>query len=363
MRVLIIESDLAFAATLRQALEARGVEVDTTADGKRGVELAHAKPPAAVVLAVELGDRLTGGFTWCNKFKRDDALKAIPLLLTSSLATEQTFEQHRKLKTRADDYLLKPFGPRDLLDRLDPYLPRPPAPADGDGTVDLVGELLAGLDDERPAVNAAVSPESDDDARDGLLDTDPEEDDEGYLLDAEPTSDSIGDEPAEDPDDDVDPASAGEEGEDDFDILAADLVDELEFASAGPDAALTAALSSEPPRADNPWSDATPSPSVESGAGRLTELETRLATLAAELEASRKEAADLRAQLGAAHTDLAMTKGEAIALQERVSSLEADLADGKDREAVLSRKLELDEALRTDLRAALTSALSRLDDA
>lgn len=363
MRVLIIESDLAFAATLRQALEARGVEVDTTADGKRGVELAQSKAPNAVVLAVELGDRLTGGFTWCNKFKRDDALKAIPLLLTSSLATEQTFEQHRKLKTRADDYMLKPFGPRDLLERLDPYLPRPPAPADGDGTVDLVGELLAGLDDERPAVNAAVSPESDDDARDGLLDTDPE-DDEGYLLDAEPSSDATEGEPAANAgvDADAEPAEVGG-GEEDFDILAADLVDELEFASAGPDAALTAALSTEPPRADNPWSDATPSPSVESGAGRLTELETRLATLAAELEASRKEATDLRAQLGAAHTELAMTKGEAIALQERVSSLEADLADGKDREAVLSRKLELDEALRADLRAAFTSALARLDDA
>jgi len=415
MRVLIIESDLAFAATLRQALEARGVEVETTADGKRGVELAHAKAPAAVVLAVELGDRLTGGFTWCNKFKRDDGLKSIPLLLTSSLATQQTFEQHRKLKTRADDYLLKPFGPRDLLERLEPYLPKPPAPADGDGTVDLVGELLAGLDDDAPTVNVAVPPAAMGDGE--ILDVDPEPKDEGPLQasdglegdeirldagafanglhegDAATGTDLDGDvgaafdaDPAGDAGVAVEDDPVGEEGitldtasttgaeedagvsdddasidvEDDFDILAADLVDELEFASAGPDAALQAALSAGP-AADNPWPDATPSPGAGSGDGRSAELETRLATLTADLEASRKGADELRAQLGAAHTELAMSKGEAIALQERLSALEAELADQKDRGDLLARRVELEEAARAELRAVLTSALARLD--
>ncbi|HEY0840756.1 MAG TPA: response regulator [Vulgatibacter sp.] len=159
MKVLIIESDLAFATTLQQALEARGVEVETTADGKRGMELAQTSPTAAVVLAVELGDRLTGGFNWCNKFKRDDELKSIPLLLTSSLATQQTFEQHAQLKTRADGYLLKPFGPDDHIDLLEPWLP----PADGpsmtdDGIVDLAGELLDGLDEDQQEVPLAVTP-------------------------------------------------------------------------------------------------------------------------------------------------------------------------------------------------------------
>ncbi|HWV37743.1 MAG TPA: response regulator [Vulgatibacter sp.] len=385
MRVLIIESDLAFASTLRQALEARGVEVETTADGKRGVELAHEKRPAAVVLAVELGDRLTGGFTWCNKFKRDESLKTIPLLLTSSLATEQTFDQHRKLKTRADDYLLKPFGPRDLLDRLEPYLPRPPAPADGDGTVDLVGELLAGLDDDAPTVNGAVRPAAMGDGE--ILDVDPDSnddrtletgdglDDDESVFDAAASSED-GVDPDADPADeagitlDADPnaeetAGVSDDGssidvEDDFDILAADLVDELEFASAGPDAALAAALSAGPVT-DNPWPDATPSPGIGFGAGRLAELETRLATLAAELEASRKGADELRAQLGVAHTDLAMSKGEAIALQERLSSLEAELADQKDRGELLARRLELEESARAELRAALANALARLD--
>lgn len=420
MRVLIIESDLAFAATLRQALEARGVEVETTADGKRGVELAHAKTPAAVVLAVELGDRLTGGFTWCNKFKRDEGLKSIPLLLTSSLATQQTFEQHRKLKTRADDYLLKPFGPRDLLERLEPYLPRPPAPADGDGTVDLVGELLAGLDDDAHTVNVAVPPaamgdgeildvdrederpveasdgledvadrldaSTEDGLRNGLAaatgtDLDGEQSaDSGAALDADPAGDAgvaheDDDQAGEggltlnaDPSTGADSSSLDDDAEDssidvedDFDILAADLVDELEFASAGPDAALQAALSAGP-ASDNPWPDATPSPGAGSGDGRLAELETRLATLAADLEASRKGADELRTQLGAAHTELAMSKGEAIALQERLSALEAELADQKDRGDLLARRLELEESARADLRAMLTSALARLDD-
>lgn len=157
MRVLIIESDAAFASTLRQALEARGVEVRITSDGKDAIELARGEPPVAIVLSVELGDRLTGGFAWCNRFKRDPELRSIPLLLTSSLATEETFEQHRKLKTRADDYLLKPYGPRELLDWLEPYLPRPPAPDEDQAPIDLARELLDGLDDE-PFIIGSRSP-------------------------------------------------------------------------------------------------------------------------------------------------------------------------------------------------------------
>ncbi len=160
MRVLIIESDVSFASTLRQALEARGVEVATTSDGKKGMELAKAHTPAAIVLAVELGDRLTGGFSWCNKFKRDAELRSIPLVLTSSLATAETFEEHRKLKTRADDYLLKPFGPRALVELLGPYFPQPPAPEDDGATFDLAEELLKGFDDEAaPGASAAAAVE------------------------------------------------------------------------------------------------------------------------------------------------------------------------------------------------------------
>lgn len=115
MKVLIIESDSSFASTLVHALEARGLDVTTADDGDEGFELAKAQPPAAIVLSVELGERRTGGFSLCNKLRRDEALKGLPLVLMSSLASEETLTQHSKLKTRADHYLQKPFTPEELL--------------------------------------------------------------------------------------------------------------------------------------------------------------------------------------------------------------------------------------------------------
>ena len=108
--VLLIENDPTFAQAMSAALELRGFGVRTSPDGKEGVELARALHPDCVVLCVELPG--LSGYSWCNRLKKDDALKRIPLVITSSEATPETFEQHRKLKTRAEDYLLKPFPPR-----------------------------------------------------------------------------------------------------------------------------------------------------------------------------------------------------------------------------------------------------------
>ncbi len=107
--VLLIESDSSFARDMSAALESRGFGVRTSSEGKEGVELARALRPDCVVLCVELPG--LSGYSWCNRLKKDDALKSIPLVITSSEATPETFEQHRKLKTRAEDYLIKPFLP------------------------------------------------------------------------------------------------------------------------------------------------------------------------------------------------------------------------------------------------------------
>lgn len=123
MKVLIIESDRAFAESAADAIRARGAKAVVTDDGQVGMDLAKVDPPSAVILSVELGDRLNGGFSWCNRIKKDEDLKGIPLVLISSLSSEETFEQHRRLKTRADGYLLKPFSPEVLVETLQGLVP------------------------------------------------------------------------------------------------------------------------------------------------------------------------------------------------------------------------------------------------
>src|SRR5512137_125011 len=128
--VLLIESDSTFARAMSSALESRGYGVRTSPDGKEGVELARALRPDCVVLCVELPG--LSGYSWCNRLKKDEALKAIPLVITSSEATPETFEQHRKLKTRAEDYLIKPFPPATLVERVGALIGMPAAPAAGE---------------------------------------------------------------------------------------------------------------------------------------------------------------------------------------------------------------------------------------
>jgi CheY-like chemotaxis protein len=114
--ILIIENDAAFAEEMSGALDAMGYRVRTTGDGKDGLEIARDLRPDAIVLCVEL-PRLSG-YSICNKLKKDEALRAIPLILTSSEATHEVFEEHRKLKVRAEDYLIKPYVSATLLERL-----------------------------------------------------------------------------------------------------------------------------------------------------------------------------------------------------------------------------------------------------
>ena len=100
-----------------QACSDRGLGFRQLADGNEALAYAKENRPSIMVLNVELPK--VSGYTVCNKVKKDTGLKAVPLILTSSQATTDIFEQHKKLKTRAEEYLLKPYSSDDLLARID----------------------------------------------------------------------------------------------------------------------------------------------------------------------------------------------------------------------------------------------------
>ncbi|HET6438836.1 MAG TPA: response regulator [Anaeromyxobacter sp.] len=133
-KILVIENDSAFAGQLSEALEASGFDVRVAAEGKAGMDLAREWGPDGIVLCVELPGM--SGYLVCQKLRKDDVTKAIPLLLTSAEATADTFEKHKALKVHADGYLLKPYTPLALLEKLAaagvpsaPASPGGPAPA------------------------------------------------------------------------------------------------------------------------------------------------------------------------------------------------------------------------------------------
>lgn len=116
-RVLVFESDSEFSQTLISGLSAYGCELKVVADGEEGIALAASDAPDLILLTIEL-PRMNG-FSVCNKLKRNKDLKSVPLVLLSSEATEETFEQHKRLRTRADAYIHKPVTVDELVNRLD----------------------------------------------------------------------------------------------------------------------------------------------------------------------------------------------------------------------------------------------------
>src|SRR5262245_21650897 len=114
-RILVFESDVAFAQEVRSQFERLGAVVDVANDGPEGLDLAEVHRPDLILLSIELPGM--NGFLVCKKIKKQDNLQAVPLLILSSEATEDVFEQHKKLRTRADDYIHKPIAFTDLLER------------------------------------------------------------------------------------------------------------------------------------------------------------------------------------------------------------------------------------------------------
>ena len=149
-RILLIDSDESFAQGLAAAANAGGFKALTATNSEQGMALAHQQNPDLIVVCVEA--QPTNGYMLCTRLKKDDRLNAIPVILTSANATPDSFEKHKKLKTRADDYLIKPFVPEAMLQKAAELLGLP-ALEDGDagGRSDDeslgLGDLVEGEDE------------------------------------------------------------------------------------------------------------------------------------------------------------------------------------------------------------------------
>ena len=103
---LAIEPDTDTANQIRRLLEPKGFRVESIPNGDDAMEWGRDNKPAVIILSVE---PRKVGYAISNKLRRSPSLREVPLVLISSEETLATFEQHKKLKSRADEYLLKPL--------------------------------------------------------------------------------------------------------------------------------------------------------------------------------------------------------------------------------------------------------------
>jgi CheY-like chemotaxis protein len=118
--LLCIEPDSDTVAEIRNALSPYGFGVESIPNGEEAIEWGRSNPVSLILLCVE---PRKVGYAICNKLKRSPSLREIPLILISSEETQATFEQHRKLKAHADEYLLKPLDITELLAKVNRLVP------------------------------------------------------------------------------------------------------------------------------------------------------------------------------------------------------------------------------------------------
>jgi DNA-binding response OmpR family regulator len=111
-KILIIEDDRAVQRALKRLFESEGYSVDIKADGKSAVETFRAAAPAAIVLDLRLP--AMSGKDVCREIKRENP--ALPIIVLS--AASDVSDKVLLLELGADDYVTKPFSPKELLARV-----------------------------------------------------------------------------------------------------------------------------------------------------------------------------------------------------------------------------------------------------
>src|SRR6185436_1920518 len=109
--VLIVDGDPQLRELLTMAFKGSGYDVLPARNGDEAVEIALRKPPDLIVLDTGLSRR--SGYEVCGLLRSSLLDPEVPVLLTSS---DSALDSRVKgLSAGADDYLLKPFSPQEIL--------------------------------------------------------------------------------------------------------------------------------------------------------------------------------------------------------------------------------------------------------
>lgn len=117
--ILIIEDNAQNLYLMRYLLEQNGFSVVAAQDGRRGIELACASPPLAILLDIQLP--LMDGYAVARELRKCETLKCIPIIAVTSYAMPG--DREKALEAGATDYIEKPIDPDTFVGRLRRHIP------------------------------------------------------------------------------------------------------------------------------------------------------------------------------------------------------------------------------------------------
>jgi DNA-binding response OmpR family regulator len=118
--IVVVEDEQAIQDVIAYNLRREGYEVLLTGHGNEGLALIQSKRPALVILDLMLPG--IDGLSICQQLRADPKTRSIPLMILS--AKEEESDIVIGLSLGADDYLAKPFSPREMLARVKALLRR-----------------------------------------------------------------------------------------------------------------------------------------------------------------------------------------------------------------------------------------------
>lgn len=119
-RILVVDDEADAVELVAFNLRQAGYSVTTAADGAEALQKARAQPPDLIVLDLMLPE--ISGLEVCKTLRRDPAFSRIPIIMLTARAAE--LDRVLGLELGADDYVTKPFSPRELVLRIQKLLDR-----------------------------------------------------------------------------------------------------------------------------------------------------------------------------------------------------------------------------------------------
>lgn len=138
-RILLIEDDTSLTELVKYNLEKEDYEVTAIEDGEEGLIIAEDLTPDLVLLDWMLPN--LSGIEICRRLRRNESTRNIPIIMLTARTEEG--DRVRGLDTGADDYITKPFSPKELTARIKAVLRRI-RPGLSGKTIEYAGIVLDG---------------------------------------------------------------------------------------------------------------------------------------------------------------------------------------------------------------------------
>ena len=119
-KILLVEDDANLAELIRYNFAAEGFDITHTSDGDDALLLVHEDRPDLVLLDWMVEG--ASGIEVCRRLRRATETASLPIIMLTARADEG--DRVRGLETGADDYVTKPFSPRELVARVRALLRR-----------------------------------------------------------------------------------------------------------------------------------------------------------------------------------------------------------------------------------------------